>query len=73
MLCFFDGCSHRQMIEHVGSLISDIYGRCNQRIVGVDTGCLLVVITGTDLCDIFDFIIPLSCNQTEFGMYLHMV
>jgi hypothetical protein len=61
------------MIEHVGSFISDIYRRCDQRIVRVDTGCLLVIITGTNLCDIFDFIIPLSGNQAKLGMYLHMI
>lgn len=50
-------------------ILSDRLIRSHQRIIRVQFCGLLIVISGSDLCDIFDLIFTAVCNQTNFGMY----
>ena len=65
----FDRLSHRQCLEDIRCLQTDIHVIRHQRQVGVQTGGLLVVVSGTDLGIIFDLFIGFLGDQTEFGMY----
>ena len=58
-----------QSLEYIGSFQSDLYVSCHKRKVGVQSGCLFIVITGTDLCNVLYLTSVFAGDQTQLGVH----
>ena len=57
------------ILEKFCGVLSDSRISSHQGQIGIHGSCLLVIIAGSDLCDILDVIAVPVCDQTDFGMH----
>ena len=57
------------ILEKFCGVLSDSRIGCHQGQIGIHGSCLLVIIAGSDLCDILDVIAVPVCDQTDLGMH----
>ena len=73
MFCLFHHVSQGKSLKYLRRLSADLWIGRHQGQVRVETRRLFIVISGTDLCDIFNPSFFLAGDQTELGMYFQPV
>ena len=62
-----------ELLEHFRCFLADLLVCCHKGEVCIQLRGLLIIISGSDLCDITHFAIRQIGDLTELGMYLDMV
>ena len=70
MIVYSVQIADRHIFEKYGRVFSDLLAGCYQRIIGVHFCCFFIIVSGSDLGNIADFIFIPVCNKTDFRVDL---
>ena len=69
MVGFFHCLSLGERLEHSCRIHTDLLIGCHQRQIRIESCRLFIVVSGSDLCDIFDPVFSFLCDKAKLGMY----